>query len=66
MESRIYDFERHRSSSRKREGLVAAIREITPAAKTIAEEMKRASIIRTSRMIIRNQRRESDADSSHR
>ena len=66
MASRIYDFERHKSRMRERDELAAAIREITPAAKIIAEELKRTSVILTARMIACNQRRVANPDRSRR
>ena len=57
MASRIYDFERHKSNAGERDELAEAIREITPAVKTIAEEAHRHSMIRALRMIARRDRR---------
>lgn len=62
MATRIYDLERHKSRTRERDELHALIREITPAAKTIAEELKKHSIMRTARIIARNQRRTAKPD----
>lgn len=66
MRAPIYDFTTRVSRAREPDELAAAIREITPAVKTIAEELKRTSVIRTARVIARNQRRAANPDLSRR
>lgn len=62
MTTRLYDFERHKSRERERDELGTALPEIIPAAKIIAEELKRTSVIRTALIIARNQRRAANPD----
>jgi len=61
MERGAYKFRRHQSSGSERDELAATVREITAAAKLIAEELKRTSLIRTARTMARRKRRGSDS-----
>jgi hypothetical protein len=63
---RIYRFPIKSSRPRARNELAAAIRDITPAVKTIAEELKRGSVIGAARFLARNERFEPSSDRSRR
>lgn len=58
MRQQGYKFQRHKSSARERDELAAAIREITPAVNTLAEEERRRHIIRTCEMMDGREQRE--------
>jgi hypothetical protein len=57
MATRIYDFNADKARAREREELADAISEITLAVKTIAEELRRDSLIRTASAIDRRERK---------
>jgi hypothetical protein len=60
MRKRVYEFPSDKSRVRERDELAAAIREITPSAKTIAEEACRRQIIRMCRIIARREVRDAE------
>jgi hypothetical protein len=63
---RIYRLPTRSSRAREQTELAAAIRDITPALKTIAEELKRARTIHTARRLARNDPDGPSPDSSRR
>ena len=58
MPTKLYSIPKQPPSRRRSDELAAAIREIAPAAKTIAEELKRRSIIDSCDLVARNASRE--------
>ena len=66
MPPRIYSNQHESSTARELAKLREEIREIKPYVKTLAEEKKRAQIIRTARQLARNERRKRHPDRSRR
>jgi hypothetical protein len=61
MRSRIYEFPGDKSRARAVDDLAAAIREVAPDLKTLAEAERRRQVIRTCRVIERRERRDRHA-----